>query len=146
MILESIQPNIDIEDDDGTIKIKATENGKIVGDLSATEMSDAYFMFEDMMSEEEYYQVFPDDFFLRIEHVEVDPSYRGRGYAKMLMNSVIDYAKNNMYNVLYLNASPMGVKGLDVNGLVKLYESLGFREIPNIQQYPDNKEMVMYLK
>ena len=39
--------------------------------------------------------------------------------------------KNNGYNQFYLNASPMGFKGLSTMDLVDFYKKFGFKELLN---------------
>jgi GNAT superfamily N-acetyltransferase len=65
----------------------------------------------------------------KIEHLEIEDKYKGKGYAKLLMNKAIEVAKEKGLMPLYLNASPMGSKryGLDVDDLTGFYESLGFK-------------------
>ena len=56
-----------------------------------------------------------------IEQVQTDPKYRGKGYAKAILNKIIeDYGDKK----LILSAEPKS--GVTMDGLIKLYESVGF--------------------
>jgi len=146
ILLESSPPSFNYDEEDGYVRITMITNGIKVGEVVAQDMSDAYFMFEDYMDEESYNKIFPSDNFLRVEDLTVNKKFQSSGYGRMLMGKVIEYAKNNHFDTIYLNASPMGHDGLPINQLIKFYESLGFSEIPNIQQHPNNREMIMYIK
>ena len=63
----------------------------------------------------------------KIEHLEIENKYKGQGYAKLLMNKAIEVAKEKGLMPLYLNASPMGFDGLDIDALTIFYEKLGFQ-------------------
>lgn len=67
-----------------------------------------------------------DDFIGKIEHLEVEDSYKGQGYAKLLMDEAIKFARTNGMMPLYLNASPMGSSGLDSSSLPNFYKRFGF--------------------
>ncbi len=68
----------------------------------------------------------------KIEHLEVEPDYRGKGYAKILMNKAIEIAKKKNLMPLFLNASPIqSASGLGLQDLTKFYESFGFKVILN---------------
>ena len=58
--------------------------------------------------------------------MHIEDEYKGQGYAKVLMNEAIRLAKKKHLNPIYLNASPMGTKGLGIKDLTKFYESFGF--------------------
>ena len=130
-------------DNSDTITINAIANGKVVGFVVIGEEYDAYWKFEDEMSEEEFDRIFPDDSFATIETLEINDEYKGKGYARPLMNKALSLIKERGENIVYLNASPMGFRGLNINDLVKFYASFGFKII--VDDYDENKEMVLYL-
>ena len=68
-----------------------------------------------------------EEFFGKLEHIEVSDSNRGKGYAKMLMEKAISYARENGLMPLYLNASPLSKNGLQLKELTKFYEKFGFK-------------------
>jgi len=45
------------------------------------------------------------------------------------MELLLKETKKSRYKEIYLNASPMGFKGLQLDDLVKFYEHFGFKEI-----------------
>ena len=117
--------------DEDTFYISAKYKGQEVGYIMMDIMMNAYYYFEDIMSEDEYNELFPNDEFVRIEWLKVDPDYRGKGISKQLLAMALDRIKKMGYNQVYLNASPIGGDGLPLNDLVNLYKSFGFKEIIN---------------
>jgi hypothetical protein len=88
-------------------------------------------------------QLFGDDPIMIIEWVEVpDDYYKGSGVGRAMMNKTIEKIKNLKYKKVYLNASPISGQGLNVNDLVKWYESFGFK---TIKDQGGNKLMVLNL-
>lgn len=113
--------------DEDTTKFIAKSNGKVIGNLSIVQYLSAYSYFEDDFSEDDYYEMFPDDQFIILEHLEVDKPFRGKGIAKQLVIAGINESKKLGYNRIYLNASPMG--GLNLYDLIGFYKSFGFEEV-----------------
>jgi GNAT superfamily N-acetyltransferase/acetolactate synthase small subunit len=68
-----------------------------------------------------------EDLIGKIEHIEVNNQYKGKGYGRLLMKKAIEVAKDKGLMPLYLNASPMGYEGLDIYNLTSFYESFGFK-------------------
>lgn len=111
------------------IKILAKLNNKEIGHISLENMTNAYWYFEGEFSEDEYYKLFPNDNFIKIEHLEINDNYKGQGIAKELIKKALNISKKLGYKQIYLNASPMGFSGLQLSDLVGFYESFGFKEI-----------------
>lgn len=125
------------------ININAFHDNKLIAKLTMEDMQNAYWYFENEISEEQYYELFPDDRFMNIQSLEVsDPRMRGEGIAKELMVRAIAKAKQLGYKQIFLNASPMGNKGLNLPSLTSFYESLGFK--PFLHQ-GDNTLMILNL-
>lgn len=130
------------EDEDETT-INAMYEGQRIGSLSMVAMQNAYWYFEDYMSEDEYDKLFPDDNFMQIGYIKIyDKQYMGEGIAKKLMNIAITKAKKEGFTTIYLNASPMGDNGLKLNDLVGFYKKFGFKEI--IHQ-GNNVQMILHI-
>ncbi len=55
--------------------------------------------------------------------IAVHPDFRGRGLGKMLMNTLIDYAREQGADTMVLEVRPSNIPALN------LYKSLGFRNI-----------------
>jgi len=70
-----------------------------------------------------------DDLITKIEHIEVDESLQGQGIGTGLMNRAIKEIIDNGYDFVYLNASPMGNKGLSLEALTNFYKKFGFNII-----------------
>lgn len=112
------------------LAITASYESEIIGKLSMVFMMSAYWYFENELSEEQYDEMFPDDRFVLIGWLEVPQKiYRGEGIAKQLMKRAIAKAKQQGYTRVYLNASPIGTNGFQLNDLVGFYKSFGFEEI-----------------
>jgi len=111
-------------DEDRTI-ITAYINNKYVGSLSMELLFGGYtYEFEDVFDEDTFNKLYPDNEIIKIEHIEIDDNYKNSGVGSELM-------KKNGYNQFYLNASPMGFKGLSIIDLVNFYKRFGFKELLN---------------
>lgn len=132
-------------DDDGRVTISAMVGRTNVGYIVIEQITNGYWMFQDDISEEEYDEIFPDDSFLKIEHLLVFDDYKSGGYGKQLVNKAIEYAKEIGENIIYLNASPMGGSGLSIGNLVNFYKGFGFKTLPHSEKWANNKEMVLNL-
>ena len=132
-------------DDDGRVTISAHVGRTNVGNIIVEQLMNVYWMFEDDMSEDEYDELFPDDTFLRIEHLFVPDDYKDKGYGKALVAQAIQYAKEIGEKIIYLNASPMGSSGLNINNLTNFYKSFGFQILPHSDKWSNNKEMILKL-
>ena len=120
--------------DEDRVTINAIKDKKIVGNIVLEFIMDAYREFEDViedgdMTEDEYNAIFPNDRFAKIEHLDVIDGEKGNGYAKQLMQKAMAYARSNGESVMYLNASPMGFKGLNINDLTGFYNTFGFQTL-----------------
>ncbi len=86
---------------------------------------DAYqYEFDDVFDEDTFEELYPNSEIVKIEHIEIDDNYKNSGIGSELM-------KKNGYNQFYLNASPMGIKGLGTMDLVDFYKKFGFKELLN---------------
>ena len=124
----------DYDVDDERVTISAFKNKKLVGKLDLVFIFDAYHEFEDVIAdgeldEQDIVKIFPNNTFAMIEHLSVVDGEMGKGYTKQLMNTSMDYARSKGETVMYLNASPMGFKGLRINDLVGFYKSFGFQSL-----------------
>ena len=122
------------EVDEDRVTISAIKNKKIVGKVVLEFVFDAYREFEDViedgdMTDNEYTAIFPNDRFAKIEYLGVEDGEKGKGYAKQLMQKAINTAREKGENVMYLNASPMGFTGLNINDLRGFYETFGFQKL-----------------
>lgn len=120
--------------DEDRVTINAIKDKKIVGKIVLEFIMDAYREFEDViedgeMTEDEYNAIFPNDRFAKVEHLDVIDGEKGNGYAKQLMQRAMAYARSNGESVMYLNASPMGFTGLNINDLTGFYNTFGFQTL-----------------
>lgn len=145
-IFESIlneEIHFSLDQDEDRVKITAISNGNVVGSIILDFVIAGYWEFEDEMTEDRYDEIFPDDRYAKIESIEVKDEYKKQGFAKILMQKGIEYSKKMGETVIYLNASPMGFKGLNISDLVGFYKSFGFEII--VDDYTHNKEMIKYI-
>lgn len=125
------------------VLINAIYNGEKIGKLSMLEMHNAYYYFEDEISEEQYDELFPDDKFMLISWLETYLNSVGQGIGKNLMTLGLQKAKQLGFNTVFLNASPISHKRFNINDLVGFYESFGFKTFLN---QGDNVLMTLRLK
>jgi len=144
-------------EEDGELKFEVNEDedrititgfigeGDIVGSVILEREFNAYYEFEGEMSKDEFYEIFPDGNFIKIESIKIDDKYKNKGYGKKLLAKAIEYAKEIGESIVYLNASPMGNTGLLLPELVSFYKKAGFEIIPQLDKYEENKEMILRL-
>lgn len=110
------------------VEIEAFHKDKKIGDAIAKLLfGDFYYEFDDVMGEDDVYDLFPDETLVKIEHVEVSRQYRGSGVAKEMMNRLLGELEQQGFKQFYLNASPMGIyKGFNKSELVDFYQKFGF--------------------
>lgn len=112
--------------------ITAYINNKKIGLLSMRLLFDSYdYEFNDVFDKKTFYKLYPNDEIVKIEHIEIDDNYKKSGIGSELMKRGMELMKKNGYNQFYLNASPMGFKGLSTMDLVKFYKKFGFKELLN---------------
>ena len=120
--------------DEDRVTINAIKGKEIVGNIVLEFIIDAYREFEDViekgdMTEDEYDAIFPNDRFAKVEYLKVIDGEKGNGYAKQLMIKAMGYARSKGETVMYLNASPMGFTGLNINDLTGFYNTFGFQTL-----------------
>jgi GNAT superfamily N-acetyltransferase len=116
---------IDNDEEEERIKISIKDIGEVILSVTYPEYEFLEDIGEDGIEE---LGVEEGNIIGKIEHLEIDDKYKGKGYAKLLMEKAIEIAKEKGLMPLYLNASPMGSKqyGLNIYDLTGFYESLGF--------------------
>lgn len=73
-----------------------------------------------------YWQSDCDEKELEIVKVYVAPENRGKGKGKELVESAIEYARENGYETVGLYAYPQEEGGLTTEQLIQWYSSMGF--------------------
>ena len=123
------QIDYQLEEDDGGIAVSAYLNGDKIGFVTADILFDPYeHEFNDVLSEDEFEELYPENEIVKIEWIEVDDKYKHQGVATMLMVKLMQHLKDT-YSQFYLNASPIGNSGLQLNDLVNFYKNFGFNVI-----------------
>ena len=118
---ENVKFDIETEEERTVISIKG------IGQVVLTETFPNYEFLEDINEDKlKELGIEEDDVIGKIEHIQVEDKFRGQGYAKLLMKKAIEVAKRKGLMPLYLNASPMGSRGLNTNDLTSFYENFGF--------------------
>jgi GNAT superfamily N-acetyltransferase/predicted nucleotidyltransferase len=152
-IVETNDLNENISINNVKFKTEKTEDGfeinafldnHEIGSMVIDATFNGFWVFDGDLTEEEYEEVFPDDEFMQFTHLSIpDESMRGLGIAKKLMQLAIEKTKQFGLNTIYLNASPMGNKGLNLPDLIGFYESFGFQVF---KHQGGNALMVLYLQ
>jgi GNAT superfamily N-acetyltransferase len=115
------------QDDEYTIQ--AIYNNETIGQIMMDLIFNTEQYFEDELSPEFIEQNLQEPLFT-IQWLEVpDDYYKGAGVGRALMNKAIDKAQQLKFKQIYLNASPIGHSGLNINDLTKWYETFGFKTI-----------------
>ena len=113
----------------------------VLGNTLVISETDTQYYLDDVYSEDELDNM--DEIVTYIEHLEVKEQLRNKGYAKALMTETISYFKKNGITNVYLNASPMGFEGLDLEDLTNFYKKYNFKVI---KEYNNNNIMFLNLK
>ena len=118
--------------DEDRTTISAFINNNKVGSLVMEILFDAYqYEFDDVFDEDTFDDLYPDNNIVKIEHIEIGDNYKNSGIGSGLMERGMKLMKEDGYNQFYLNASPMGFKGLGITDLVEFYKKYGFEELLN---------------
>lgn len=118
--------NSDEESDEISV-VAFYKNVEIGSAIAKLLFGDFCYELDDVMSEDDIIELFPDNTLVKIEHVEVNKEYRGGGIARELMNRLMSTLEQEGFVQFYLNASPMGVdKGFNKSELVDFYKKFGF--------------------
>jgi len=127
--------------DEDRFEFSIHDDGLKIGYLIAEKVFSAYdYEFYDLISDEEYDNIFGSDNIIKIEHIEVIDGYKNLGISSKLIKYCIKYFKDNGHDEFYLNASPMGLNGLRLEDLVNLYKKFGFKELLD-----QGNNVIMYL-
>lgn len=92
------------------------------------------YVFSPYKEESFYKKICDHEFVISIQHLEVKPEARGKGYARKLMDQAIKYIKKTWASApIYINASPMGP--ISLTDLVNFYKSYGFKVLKTYTAY-----------
>ena len=125
--------NFKINQDEDNTEIKAFYGNKEVGILHADLIFDIFSEVSDgdtdtnMLQEDDIYNIFTDDIIVKISYMSVDENYMSKSIGTSLFKKALEYFYDNGFTQFYLNASPMGFKGLNLDNLIKFYEKFGFK-------------------
>jgi len=118
------------EEDEDRITITAIYEENKIGSVTSEILFGGYsYEFDDVFTEDEFDNMFPDDYIVKLEHIEVNDNFKGTGIGTQLIDKMMKMMRSSGYSQFYLNASPMGFSGLRLNGLTDLYKKFGFKEI-----------------
>jgi ribosomal protein S18 acetylase RimI-like enzyme len=118
-----------------------TDMPDLIGKLVFEKIWNGHLLIGDV-EEDRYNEIFPDDEYVKIEHIKVEDSYAQMGFGRILMQEAIKEIKKTNFNRIYINASPMGSR-IPLDDLIKFYESLGFKILFNKESR--NAEMYMII-
>lgn len=116
--------------DEDRITISAYIGDIKVGHIVSEVIFDAYsYEFEDILSEEEFDEFYPESTIVKIEYMDILNGYKNTGIGSKLMKYNMEEMIKDGYKQFYLNASPMGFDGLSLPDLVEFYKKFGFEEL-----------------
>ncbi len=78
--------------------------------------------------------------FGEIKRMYVRPEFRGKGFAKLILNHLAEYAQANGINLLRLET------GIHQTEAIALYEKMGFYRIPPFGNYREDPVSLCYEK
>ena len=117
-------------------RLNFIEYGIVIGFVQFYNCLNYREYFDNDLSDNQYYNLFPEDKFIMIDMVHIISDFRGSGYATQMMNYFMDYIKiHGIYDKLFLNASPSDSFSdnnyLPLNILILFYKKFGFEIVPN---------------
>lgn len=77
------------------------------------------------------------DNYIYLRYINVDQDYRGQNLSKILLQETIKFANKLGIYEIYLFATPDADSNLNLDQLVKLYSSFGFKELNRIDEGVD---------
>ena len=77
------------------------------------------------------------DDYIYLRYINVDQDYRGQNLSKILLQETIKFANKLGIYEIYLFATPDADSNLNLDQLVKLYSSFGFKELNRIDEGVD---------
>lgn len=129
--------------DEDRTTLTAYIGGIKVGSLIMEILFEPYqYEFYDIIDEDTFYELYPESEIVKIEHIKVDEEYRNSGVASKLMKRGIRLMKENGLKQFYLNASPIGSKGLNKKELLQFYKKFGFKKLLD----QGNNVLMIYVK
>jgi GNAT superfamily N-acetyltransferase len=119
-------------------EVGAEEAGRLIVELESDPENTSFVPYKE---EPFFSEIIDYDEVVNLQHLEVEPEFRGQGVATKLMKAGLKEAKKRWSGIpCYINASPMGgVMGLDQ--LVSFYEQFGFK---TLQRYPEFKNALLW--
>ena len=133
---------IPLNEEDESIQVIAKHNNKQIGKLYMELETNMYWYFEDDFTEDEYDEMFPDDELVNLQSVDVIDEYKNQGISRELINRGLEECKKLNIKRVYLNACPIGTRGLNLRRLLEYYKTFGFEEILD---QSNNVQMVLKL-
>ncbi|HXI51561.1 MAG TPA: GNAT family N-acetyltransferase [Candidatus Saccharimonadales bacterium] len=67
-----------------------------------------------------------------LKRMYVRPQFRGRGFGRLMLNHLVDYARSQQLALLRLET------GIHQKAAIALYEGMGFKRIPPFADYTDD--------
>jgi len=126
---------IDEREQEDSISIQLIDKKKILGHIDISEIVDGYWWFDnDKMTEEQFDNLFPDSNFLLIQLLFINEKFRGKGFARILMEEFEKLIPKifKHHNRIILSASPICfpiANRFDLEQLILFYKKFGFQEL-----------------
>jgi len=117
------------------------------GSGSYTESYPKYEFSEDLTDDDfNKLGIDEDELITKIDDLSVNEDELNKGNGRKIMDRIIDDVIKNGNDFVYLNASPMGSKGLNLNDLTDFYKDYGFKVLinqgGNNQMYATKEDLI----
>jgi len=124
--VEEVNDKFDIKEDSEEDRITlSVEN---VGSVVIQQTFPEYEFLEDITEKQaDKLGVEEGDFISKIEDIRVDDTEKSKGFGRKLLNKALQIIEARNEFPVYLNASPMGSRGLNLEDLTNFYKSFGFK-------------------
>jgi len=133
------------KESDGKLIIYAKDGDKNIGEVVIyDEYLDAggeCWPFSPYEGEKFYEDICGYEVVVNIQHLKVEPEYRGEGLASQLMDKAMKHAKKRWPGEpAYINASPMG-GSISLEDLITFYKKYGFKVL---KKYPEHRNALLW--
>jgi GNAT superfamily N-acetyltransferase len=150
MAAEKSKLQFKISDEEDQLYIRALDGKKDAGEILIAEEyiqeqedDGSCYPFDAYEDPKIWKKVCNNEMVINIQHLEVQPAYRGKGIATALMKLAMKEIKSRFSGYpIYINASPMGAEtGLSFEPLVDFYKKFGFKVL---KKYPEHRNALLW--
>lgn len=126
------------------INVTTIKDGSEVGSIIVEFMYVNEEEFTPYEGEPFYADLMATEMMVNIVSLEVNEKFQGQGVAKYILNLAIDEIKKRYSGYpVFINASPTGSHGINLDDLIKFYQRAGFKVL---KKYPKFKNAALFVK